>query len=350
MRACAPLVLLLALALPACGPPPAPPQSEVSLAPPAVPEPAPEPAPVATAAPAPEPPQPAPKPGFTFDPAIEPMRDIADAPELARAATLLGKSQPAAARKELASVIAALGADGAPDLIIAAHTLAARACVRLKDDKCVNAEGTAATALWSRPDTWSRVMALGEGDAAKQTRLGRALSAAGEAYYLLAEQKRAEAERITLPVYRGSGERDEVLAFVNGKVVEWVRKKRVAVDEAAGQYRRIVDMHPTPPRWMVAAGARVGAMWSSFVDDFRYRIPLPAAWKRDGEVPGTGGALTYAELRREFALKLEEASEPQLVQARAAFTKCSEWARKYQIPGDDAKACDTWLAAHPAKP
>jgi hypothetical protein len=284
------------------------------------------------------------------DPVADPLWDGADAPELARAAEMLRKGQHGGARRELGAVLAALGPDGAPDLVLAAHAWTARACARLKDERCESAEIAAVTGLWARTDTGARILALGADDQAKRQRLGRALSAVGEALFLAAEQKRAAADRIALPVYHGSGAREEVLAFVNRKVGDWVRAKRPAIEEADKAYVKIVQLQPAPPpRWVVAAGARVGTMWASFTEEFRTGAPMPKEWKGDGPVPGASG-LTYAELRTEYVAKLHEASEPQLAQARAAFGKCSEWARKFQIVDENGKACDAWLAAHPAKP
>ena len=45
-----------------------------------------------------------------------------------------------------------------------------------------------------------------------------------------------------------------------------------AIEKLEDEYKKIVDLQPAPPpRWVIAAGSRVGRMWGKFVDEFRAR-------------------------------------------------------------------------------
>jgi hypothetical protein len=217
----------------------------------------------------------------------------------------------------------------------------------LKDSKCAEAEYGAVSAAWIDPDgAVKRLEALGGDEATQQRRLGRALMAVGEAVFFAAEQKRRESDKLARPVYRGSGAREDVLKFINTKLKDWVMAKRPAIEGVEKAYKRVVDIQPIPPpRWVVAAAERVGAMWSGFVDDFR-NTPMPKEWQGDGPVPGANG-LTFKELRASYLERISEASEPMLQTARGAYRTCSEQAAKYRITDDRSRACDAWLAAHP---
>ena len=63
-------------------------------------------------------------------------------------------------------------------------------------------------------------------------------------------------------------------------------KKKPAIEKAEAEYKKIIDLQPdAPPKWVIAAGSRVGLMWGDFVDDFR-SAPIPEAWKKDAELRG----------------------------------------------------------------
>ena len=97
-----------------------------------------------------------------------------------------------------------------------------------------------------------------------------------------------------------------------------------------------------PPRWVIAAGSRVGQMWGKFVAEFR-AAPIPKEWKGHGLVPNAGD-LTYDELRGEYYAKLDEASEPQKQQAKGAFKTCLDYSVKYQYFDEYSRKCEEWLS------
>jgi hypothetical protein len=191
--------------------------------------------------------------------------------------------------------------------------------------------------LWKDP---AAVVKKLEGDDRK---LAKTLTAVGEALFYFAEQQRKDVDKIKFPEYKGSGKREDVLKHVQTKVADWVKKKRPAIDAASNEYLKIVKLEPSPPpRWVIAAGSRVGQMWGKFVAEFR-AAPIPKEWKGHGLVPGTTD-LTFDELRGEYYAKLDEASEPQKQQAKGAFKTCLDYSVKYQYFDDYSRKCEEWLS------
>jgi hypothetical protein len=268
-------------------------------------------------------------------------------PELDGAAAHLRSGEWQKARADAGRALSADGDGGHLDIVIGAHTAAGRACAMLADEDCAAASYAAVTAAWADPaSAVKRLEALGGDGEAQRKRLARAINSVGEAVFFSAEQRRREAEKLARPVYQGSGTRDEVLAFVNTTVKDWVGARRTAIDGAETAYQKVAQIQPVPPpRWVVAAAERVGGLWSGFVDDFR-AAPMPTEWQGHGPVPGANG-LTFEALRAEYQGKLVEASAPQLEQARAAYRTCRDYAAKFGIADEHARACDAWWAAHP---
>src|SRR5262249_36772038 len=125
---------------------------------------------------------------------------------------------------------------------------------------------------------------LKTGDADQELRrLGKVLNAVGEALHFAAFQKQKAVDALRFPEYKGSGRRDDVLAHINGKVTDWIKKKRPAIEEAEKAYKAVLDLQPQPPpRWVIAAGERAGHMWGKFVAEFR-AAPIPKEWKQKGD-------------------------------------------------------------------
>ncbi|MEO8797947.1 MAG: HepT-like ribonuclease domain-containing protein [Polyangiaceae bacterium] len=173
-----------------------------------------------------------------------------------------------------------------------------------------------------------------EDAAQKAKRVGKALNAVGEAYFYEAEQtKKTTVDTIKFPDYKGPGTKDDVLKHINTKVVAWLEKKKPAIEKAEAQYKKIIDLQPdAPPKWVIAAGSRVGLMWGDFVDDFR-RAPIPDAWKKD------------AELRGVYYDALDGKSQPIKDQkAKPALVTCLAYSVKFQYFDDYSRACEVWLA------
>ncbi len=252
--------------------------------------------------------------------------------------------------------------DRAPlDIRLQAHATLARTETHLRDGAAgAGSEYAKVRSLWNA-DTASAALKSAyptEDDAALNKRLAKELMAVGEAYFFSAEEhRRAEVETIHFPEYHGSGKKDDVLKHVNGKVVEWMKKKAGAIVKVEAEYKKIVDLQPQPPpRWVIAAGSRVGLLWGGFVDDFR-RAPYPKDWDKKGCVPGTCGTadeLTWAEVKGNYFSNLDGASQPykegsanfegKRVGAKPALVTCLNYSLKYQYFDQFSRDCEVWLA------
>lgn len=225
----------------------------------------------------------------------------------------------------------------APDIQVQAHATLAKAYTQTKADAGAKTEYAKVRALWSNPaDAVSKINGAyaGEDDSAHLKRVAKALNAVGEAYFYEADQtRRATVDTIKFPDYKGPGTKDDVLKHINTKVVAWLEKKKPAIEKAEAEYKKIIDLQPdAPPKWVIAAGSRVGLMWGDFVDDFR-KAPIPDAWKKD------------AELRGVYYDALDGKSQPIKDQkAKPALKTCLDYSVKFQYFDDFSRACEVWLA------
>lgn len=257
---------------------------------------------------------------------------------------LLEKGDHAAARKRLADAISSIDRHATIDVQIQAHALLGRAYDKLGMRTQALAEHTKVRGAWANPEAMTKKFAdlyPDEGERARH--LGKTLTAVGEALFFFAEQKRADVDRIKFPEYKGSGEKNDVLRHVQTRVAEWVKKKRAAIEVADKEYRKIANLMPAPPpRWTVAGAARVGQMWSRFVAEFR-AAPIPKEWKQNGPHP-TIPELTWEEIRLRYYEELDRASEPQKLQAKAAYEGCLQLSVKHQHFDESARTCEVWLS------
>jgi hypothetical protein len=221
------------------------------------------------------------------------------------------------------------------DVRAQAHALLARAYAKSNKEANASKEYAAVRKLWEDPKAAvASIEAMDEDPTAKQRRLGRALEAVGEAQFFFAEQKKAKVDNVKFPEYRGQGSKEAVLKHIQVKVKDWIGKKRPLIDEASAEYKKIVDLQPVPPpRWVIAAGSQVGAMWGQFVKEFR-AAPIPDNIKKD------------YELRTAYYGALDDASEPQKQQAKGAYGICLGYSVKYQYFDEYSRACEVWLATN----
>lgn len=300
--------------------------------------------PPANPPPAPPPP---PAPAIFNKVVVNDLIDPPVSPAFDAVATSMQKKDWARASSALQKILPSIDEKGLLHEKAAAHALAGRIADQLKNAKKADAEYEIVLAMGKDPKAIS--MAIEASEAAeddKRLRQQVAAYAVGEAQFYFAEKRRREADALKMPKYQGSGEKDEVLAFINEKITTWIKTKRPKIETAQQEYSKILTHYPAPhPRWVIAGANRVGQMWSNFVDDFR-NTPIPKAWLAEGKVPGTD--LTYAELRTEYRAKIDEASMPQLEMARQSFRVCTNYASKFKIENDDSKTCQAWLDAHPA--
>lgn len=214
-----------------------------------------------------------------------------------------------------------------------------------------------------------------------------------ESLFHTAEQKRFEAERLPLPAYMGKGDRDSVMAFVNGPGEQWYKQREFLVKDATRLYASVLGMElpkPEPPKpppppappgmigllnsaggdpnapvapvldfrapdfpsatipspqWAIAASERVGKLWTSFRQE-SLRMPIPAAWKPPNPnalIPGSD--LTYAELKAEFICGMVEPAEEILkLEARAAYQTCLNLSVQHRIVNQHTDVCIHWLS------
>ncbi len=244
------------------------------------------------------------------------------------------------ARKRLSSAMSLIDRSATVDVQIQAHALLGQVFVRTNSASNAATEYGKVRGLWKDPAATVKRIEDSGGDL---RRIGKALTAVGEALFFFAEQQRKEVDKIRFPEYKGAGTKEDVLKHIGTKVKDWVGKKAPAIQAAEKEYLKILDLQPQPPpKWVIAAGSRVGGMWGKFVAEFR-AAPIPKEWKGHGIVPGTAD-LSYDELRGEYYSHLDEASEPQKQQAKAAYKKCLDYSVKFQYFDEYSRACEVWLS------
>jgi hypothetical protein len=274
------------------------------------------------------------------------VRDLVDTPAppgLDAVVGHAGRAEWQKAKTALAKARPGIEESGALDVRLVMHALGGRIAAALKDKKTADAEYELVLKTTPSPEA---IDAIGGSEVDKQRRQQTVALALGEALFHFAEKKAEEAEKLRPPRYAGAGKREEVLAFINAKVNPWTHAKRKAIEEAEREYVKILSQHPAPhPRWVIAAGARVGTLWAGFVTEFRSASPTPSEWQGSGNVPGT--EIPRAEIRGEFQRKLDEVSEAELERARAAFKACREQAARYAFVNEHSKTCEAWLSSNP---
>ncbi|MBL9024193.1 MAG: tetratricopeptide repeat protein [Myxococcales bacterium] len=256
------------------------------------------------------------------------------------------------ARKRLSGAIGQIDRNATADVKIQAHALLARVYDKLGSKTQARGEYDKVRGFWKDPAAGVKEVEKAggaeEGEAQKLRRLAKTLEAVGEAYFFFAEEKKAAVDKIAFPEYKGSGERAEVQKFVKEKVADWQKKKRAAIEEADKEYQKILGLQPVaPPRWVIAAGSRVGQMKGKFVAEFR-AAPIPKDWKQNG--PSPYGDLLWEEIRGAYYSALDEASEPDKQAAKGAYKTCLDLSVKYQYFDDFSRSCEAWLSkTYPAE-
>lgn len=276
------------------------------------------------------------------EPAAPAFPDLAESPgalELEPGAELVRKEQWVAAQVRLNKLFPVFDTSGPVDAVLAAHVLYGRSCAKMKDTSCADREHNRAISLWNAPGTAAALQ--GDTSPAGRERLTRALSAIGEALYYVAEQKRAELNKIYAPVYKGESTREGVTQFVQIKVADWVKQKTALVEETETAYAKIFDLKPSPlPRWSVAAAARSAVSWGRFAAELR-AAPIPEEWKSEKKIAGS--ELTGAELRKFYYESLDRAAEPLKTRARTAFERCRDTSDQTQHRDEYSRTCVSWL-------
>ena len=239
-------------------------------------------------------------------------------------------------QKRLGGAMPLIDKNATLDVRAQAHALLGRSYAKSNKGPVAAKEYAVVTTLWKDPGKAANEIQnmAGEDTSAKTRRLGRALEAVGEAIFFFAEQKRAAVDKVKFPEYKGQGSKEAVLKHIQTKVKDWIVKKRPLIETATAEYKKIVDLQPVPPpRWVIAAGSRVGDMWGTFVKEFR-AAPIPDSMKKDYEI------------RTAYYGALDDASEPQKQQAKSAFEVCLSYSVKYQYFDEFSRRCEEWLASN----
>jgi tetratricopeptide (TPR) repeat protein len=274
------------------------------------------------------------------------------------------RGDPEAARAVLAEAMPRIDRGAPRDVQISAHGRLGRVLARLGRTRAAAAEHGRVQAAARRSGRWAKRPA-----AAPPWSEG-ALEAAAEAFFFSAEQKREAAARIQLRPYQGAGDRGSVTAYLTTTAADWLERKRAAVEAAERAYLRVfgadVPEPPPPPpppppgvigllggdpsaplypsegdllssgdpppspRLAIAAAARVGALWDEVMRSVRSMpvVPFPS-----DEIRATYYSMVCdgpADLARE--------------RAKAAFEACLRLSVRYRLWGEDARACEGWLA------
>jgi tetratricopeptide (TPR) repeat protein len=280
---------------------------------------------------------------------------------LAVAAQLENTGDAEGARKLLSAPVVAVDRAGDVDLSLRLHAALGGALEAAGRANEAAAEYGKVRSAAERRRTWWRI---GAGQASMWSADAR--DAVARSYCFLADQRRAEAERIELTPYQGPGDDKTLRAYHSGVVVDWFGKAKEALEKAERAYQRVFgidapeprrsvaaadsdglldpnapradwgdsypDGQPPPhyapsPRWAIRAAARVGAMWSCFHAQFD-SIPVPPSWKRDDPPCAycCGGDV-----------------DPVKTSAKGAFKTCLELSQEYLISDSDSQRCEAWL-------
>ena len=144
-------------------------------------------------------------------------------------------------------------------------------------------------------------------DQTRELYLYEAKDAASEALFYMAEYEYEEFKEIDFPELRGARNLEAVNRWATNDFAPWIERKRTALLAAQTEYEKIAELQI--PRWEIAAAARIGEMWRSFVDEFR-DAPIPDEIRED------------PELYDVYVGALDEQSQPFVVQAKEKFEFC----------------------------
>jgi tetratricopeptide (TPR) repeat protein len=186
----------------------------------------------------------------------------------------------------------------------------------------------AATKLWTSGAPAS-IEKLAAGDAEKgQKWLAEGSQATAQALFYIAEYQFADFEKIKFPELKGATDMEKVNKWATGPFTKWIEEKSkalLAAEEAFGKVREL-----KAPMWDIAAAARVGVMYRTFVDEFR-DAPVPDEVKKD------------PELMDIYLGSLDEKSQPWVVKATGAFDFCMNLATQVRWFNEFSQQCEQEL-------
>lgn len=185
-----------------------------------------------------------------------------------------------------------------------------------------------AVQAWQRGAAQEIAQLSGVSDQDRQLYLYEAKDAASEALFHLAEYKFAEFRAIAFPQLRGARSMEAVNEWAQEDFAPWVERKREALLAAQREYEKIAELQI--PRWEIAAAARIGEMWRTFVDEFR-DAPIPEEIEED------------PELFDIYVGTLDEQSQPFVEQAKEKFEFCLVTATRVRWFNEWSQRCEQEL-------
>jgi len=222
------------------------------------------------------------------------------------------------------------GRRGLPHEVIRANVQMGRALWEQDDRTGSRRYFEAATREWQR-DAGERINALDDvTDAERALYLVRAKDAASEALFYLAEHEYAAFRLIHFPRFRGGRSLQRVQHWAEHNFADWLTEKREALTAAEAAYNLIAQLEI--PEWEIAAAARVGEMYRSFMDQIR-GAPIPEEIENDDELYGI------------YVDALEAAARPLHDQAMSKFEFCLTTATRVRWFNDYSSQCETELNA-----
>ena len=171
----------------------------------------------------------------------------------------------------------------------------------------------------------------------KVSYLRQALDSAAESQFYLAEYEFADFQKVEFPQYRGGKSMAKVKKWSNTEFKKWVTRKQAALRSAESDYAKVaritanaggVEMKSAP--WQIAAAARSGEMYRSFVDEFR-DAPIPREIEKD------------PELFDIYVGALDDVSEPLQRQAIDKFEFCLKTATQVRWFNEWSRSCEQEL-------
>jgi tetratricopeptide (TPR) repeat protein len=186
----------------------------------------------------------------------------------------------------------------------------------------------AATKIWTSGAA-SGIEKAAAGDAEKaQKWLAEGSQATAQALWYLAEYQFAAFEKIKFPELKGKADLAAVNAWAQGPFVKWIEAKGKSLQAAEEAYGKVRELKA--PMWDIAAAARIGVMYRTFVDEFR-DAPVPDEIKKD------------PELMDIYLGSLDEKSQPWVVKATGAFEFCMTLATQVRWFNEFSQQCEQEL-------
>jgi tetratricopeptide (TPR) repeat protein len=152
--------------------------------------------------------------------------------------------------------------------------------------------------------------------------------AVAQALWYLAEAQFTAFTKIKFPEMKGARDMAAVNKWATGPFVKWIEEKGKALKNAEDAYGKVRELKA--PMWDIAAAARVGVMYRTFVDEFR-DAPVPEEIKKD------------PELMDIYLGSLDEKSQPWVVKATGAFDFCMGLATQVRWFNEFSQQCEVEL-------